>query len=71
MDLNDIRIVVEILVIFGSAVFAIAKISTVTAVLGNTIKGLGRSVTRLEETIIKVDEKQDDHEKRIIKLEVT
>jgi prefoldin subunit 5 len=70
MGLNDVRVIVEVLVIFGSAIFAIAKISTATAVLSNTINTLSGTVEKLELTISKVDKKQDDHEKRLITLEV-
>jgi hypothetical protein len=71
MDLTNVRTIIEILAIFGSAIFAITKITTVTAVLSNTIKTLSATVIRLEETIVKIDKNQDDHEKRIITLEVT
>lgn len=50
----------------GGAVWAVSTIRTTTAILGERIEALARSLDRFQETVNRV---HDDHEERLRRLE--
>ena len=69
VEISTIALFLQFVSLIVGAVWVVGKIRTTTEVLNNTISNLGKTIERLEVTLLKIETQYISHEVRIAKIE--